>query len=126
MAKALDGEISRETLFSLHRTVQTELTTDICQPIEAWKTEPKGTCLITPEGLPRGLSLAWRERRFSGGGGGMSRNSLPDGGGVSRRLARHQLLAFPKTEKTVFVDIQRTLESQYRMFSPLECRMWSR
>jgi len=50
MAKALDGEISQETLFSLHRAVQTELTTDIYQPVGTWKTEPNGTYLITPEG----------------------------------------------------------------------------
>ena len=50
MAKVLDGDITNGTIFSLHRAIQTELTTDIYQPVGAWKNEPNGTYLITPEG----------------------------------------------------------------------------
>ena len=50
MAESLDGEISEAKLFELHKAIQTELVTDIYQPIGAWKNEPNGTYVITPEG----------------------------------------------------------------------------
>ena len=58
MAEFLNGKISQETLFSLHKAIQTELVTDIYQPIGNWKNEPNGTYLITPEGKSEFVNYA--------------------------------------------------------------------
>lgn len=54
----VNSMIDKEWLFDLHRAVQTDLTFDIYKPNGAWKIEPNGTNIITPEGKQTYLEYA--------------------------------------------------------------------
>ena len=47
---ARDRQITEQDIFELHRAVQTELVTDILQPIGRWKQEPNGTYAVDARG----------------------------------------------------------------------------
>jgi len=46
MYRALSGPVTENTLFELHRAVQTEVIHDVYKPNGAWKVEPNGTYTI--------------------------------------------------------------------------------
>ena len=47
MYRALSGPVTENTLFELHRAVQTEVIHDVYKPYGAWKVEPNGTYTIS-------------------------------------------------------------------------------
>ncbi len=55
---AVNSTIDISWLFGLHKAVQTELTFDIYKPNGAWKVEPNGTNIITPDGKQTYLEYA--------------------------------------------------------------------
>jgi len=46
----LDGGLTQERVFALHKAVQTETVLDIFKPFGAWKLEPNGTYAVTADG----------------------------------------------------------------------------
>ena len=46
MYRALSEPVTEETLFELHRAVQTEVINDVYKPCGAWKVEPNGTYTV--------------------------------------------------------------------------------
>jgi len=47
---SLNGPLTADIVFALHKAVQTEALTDIYKPQGAWKLEPNGTYAIGPDG----------------------------------------------------------------------------
>ncbi len=46
----VDQEITEESLFHLHKAIQTEVVSDIYKPQGAWKNEPNGTYAVDKDG----------------------------------------------------------------------------
>ena len=46
----VNGPLTEDTVFDLHKAVQAELVTDIFKPNGAWKAETTGTYVVTKDG----------------------------------------------------------------------------
>ncbi len=56
--QTLRQPLSESFIFDLHKTIQSELITDIYKPLGAWKVELNGTYAITEEGLQTFIEYA--------------------------------------------------------------------
>ncbi len=56
--QSLNEPVTNELLFELHKSVQTEIVTDIFKPNGVWKVEPNGTYIVSDDGVQIYLEYA--------------------------------------------------------------------